>query len=614
MSSLHQGSVAAYRVPATITAVLLLLQPVSSLALSPQEVFAATAPSVAALVVLDSEGQPVRSYSATQVDAHRFVSVCDGLDPAQTVRLSLKSVVLTGKVSARDRERNLCLIEADGAPAQALVVQKQAPMVGSRVFAVSNALGLGVGFSEGVVSGVRHFPTGDYIQFTASISPGSEGGALVDAQGQWLGIADYRHRDGQNVNFASISAWALEVEQRAADQAEQLARFDAATALQKQQEWADLEAFSLGWRQREPDSADAWRFAIAAAKGLQHADAELAGWQALYRIGHDQWDAGLGLGQALLERRRTEEAVQLAQQLVTEHPEYAQTHELLARAQLATGSRQEAEGSYRRAIALAPWLIDAYQGLAALAQARGDSATAISIWSRLSGLYPDALGPRSRLIQAYLAAGQAAHAYSTLEKLPETDRDSAMGWYWRGVTLSGLKCPEAAVQAYRKSIERQPDPAATGWAWAGIGEAMAEMQRHSEAIAAFESASKAQPNDDGWRYQLAVNLKDGGRASEALTITKALTEKAPATAAYWRQHGFVLAVLGRPLEAIPAMERSLQIDPQQSKVWRALIETQQVAGRRQDARETYQKLRAIDTPAAEDIYHSALLPYEGEAP
>ena len=78
----------------------------------------------------------------------------------------------------------------------------------------------------------------------------------------------------------------------------------------------------------------------------------------------------------------------------------------------------------------------------------------------------------------------------------------------------------------------------------------------------------------------------------------------------WRQHGFVLAVLGRPAEAIPSLEKSLQIDSRQAKVWGALTETYQVAGRRDDAMRAYNQLRAVDGAMAEEIYRSVILPYE----
>jgi tetratricopeptide (TPR) repeat protein len=582
------------------------------LALSPQEVFSVSAASVAALEVLDEAGKQIGVYSATQIDARRFVSVCDVLDVAHAFRLSLNSAVFDGKITARDRERNLCLIEVERAGSRGITRQRQAPIAGSRVFAVSNALGLGVGISEGVISGIRHFPNGDYIQFTAPISPGSEGGALVDDQGQLLGIVDYRRRDGQNVNFASFAKWIDEVEKRSADNAEQLKRFDAATALLQQQKWRDLAALSSDWLRRQPDNSDALRFSVAAAKGLKNVDAELSGWKELRRVSPTQPDVGIGLGQALLASGRVKEALELGKQLVAEHREFAKARWLLARAYQLSGAIQDAEASYKEAIALDPWLLEAYPGLAGLAQARGDSATAISIWSRLSGLYPDVLGPRIGLVQAYLAAGKAARAYSALEKLPEKDKDGAVAWYWRGVVLARLERPDAAVQAYRKSLARQIEGA--DMVWAGIGFAMAEMKRYPEAIAAFESAIKTGPANEDWRYQLAINLKDGGRPGEALPIMASLIAKAPERAHYWRQQGFVLSVLGRPLDAIPAMERSLQIEPKQPKLWGALIEASQAAGRRKEARDAYQKLRAIDAKAAEDMYRTHILPYEDMAP
>jgi tetratricopeptide (TPR) repeat protein len=119
--------------------------------------------------------------------------------------------------------------------------------------------------------------------------------------------------------------------------------------------------------------------------------------------------------------------------------------------------------------------------------------------------------------------------------------------------LARLERPDAAVQAYRESLARQIEGA--DMVWAGIGFAMAEMKRYPEAIAAFESAIKTGPANEDWRYQLAINLKDGGRPGEALPIMASLIAKAPERAHYWRQQGFVLSVLGRPLDAIPAMER-----------------------------------------------------------
>ena len=577
-------------------------------ALEPTQLFAQTSPAVVVLETFDEQGQRLGSYSATVIEPERLVAVCDVLEPAATIRVAAKAGDVTARVAARDRERNLCLISAPGLAAAPIPLLTLPPPVGSRVFAVSNALALGVGISEGVVSGIRDFPTGAYVQFTAPISPGSEGGALVDDGGRLVGVIDYRRRDGQNVNFASAAQWIGEIEQRATASESRLKRFDHGMALAKKQQWDDLQALTSSWLKEEPAAKDAWRFVVAAARGQGNAEAELQGWQALYRIDSSSTEAGTALGHALMASGKLQEALDLALQLNAAHLEDAQCWLFLGHAQQASGQMAEAEQSYRRAVELDPWLIEAYRSTAVLAQMRGDSKTAIAVWKRLSGLFSNQLWPRTGLAGAYLAAGHPPLAWSTLGQVADSDADNALVWYLKGATLARLGCPEQAIQAYRKSLAHKL--ASADLAWAGIASTLAEMRRFPEAIAAMRSAVQAAPGNDEWRYQLAIILKDGGRAGEALAITAELVAKTPAESKHWRQHGFVLAVLGRTAEAIPAMEKSLQIESRQAKLWAALIECYQIVGRRDDAKRAYEQLRSIDGTMAESTYREAILPYE----
>lgn len=591
------------RVPLSCAFATLFLSAMASpvAALSPPEVFATVAPALVVLEVRDGEGRRAGSYSATRLAAGRFVTVCEILDGAASLQLGTGPQPLQARVVARDRERNLCLLAADGDAGPALPrARPSAP--GGRVFAVSNALGLGVGISEGVVSGVRRFSVGDYIQFTAPISPGSEGGALVDASGALVGIIDYRRRDGQNVNFASLAAWVDEIELRAARSVEQLQRYDAASALLKAGRWSELQTLSADWARREPDSADAWRFAVGAARGLKQGPQELDAWRALWRISPDRPDVGYGLGQALAAAGLRREALEHAQALAAAHREYAPARLLVAQARHAAGQYREAEASYREAIDLDPWQMPAYWGLADLARLRGDHATSISLYARLASLYPEAPGPRYGLAQAYLNANKPERAYGVLARLPDKDKDDAATWYWRGVVEARLGRPEAAIGAFRESLAR--DLQGPDRAWVGLGLAYYEMKRFPEAIAAFDAAHRANPGEPSWDYQLGVMQKDGGRSEEALARFQALAARAPDEARNWRQVGFTLSILNRQAEAVSALERSLQIDPAQAKVWAALIEARRLLGRRAAALDAYEKLRALDGQAAEEAWRA----------
>lgn len=580
----------------------------SARGLSPHEIFARLGSSVIVLESIDEKGQVIGSHSGTLIGAERVVALCSPIETATGLRVSTKSGDFDAKIFARDRERNLCLIRTPGLNAAPIPYASEPPATGSRVLAISNALGLGVGISEGVVAGIRHFPGGPYIQFSAPISPGSEGGALVDVQGRLVGIIDYRRRDGQNVNFASVAAWISDIEARDKAGQQRLSRFDGAMTLLKKKQWTELEAMASQWHREDARSSDAWRFAVEAAKGKNDAESERRGWEALYRLDPSSVEAGIGLGRHYLSSGNSKGALNLARQLQIEHAGDASFWLFQGQAQQASGRPQEAEQSFQRALEIDPWLTEAYRYLAELAQARGDAKTAIAIYRRLSGLYPQHIPQVIELTKAYLANGQLTQAWMTLAHVPADSVEHAAIWYWKGVTLSRLGATEEAIRAYQKSLERQLP--ASDWAWAGIGFELAAERRFPEAIAAFRTAVKLAPGVDEWRYQLGVHLKDSGRAGEALKIVTELVKKKPDEAKNWRQHGFVLAVLGRTAESIPSMEKSLQIDPRQPKVWSALIETYQKEGRREAVTRAYNQLRSLDGTMAEEAYRSNILPYE----
>ncbi|MGA1207384.1 MAG: S1C family serine protease [Litorivicinaceae bacterium] len=89
------------------------------------------------------------------------------------------------------------------------------PQVGAHVCALGNAFGLGISLTCGVVSqvGVQNIgfnPVEDFIQTDAAVNPGASGGALVNAEGELVGMlsAIFTKSDDVNsgVNFAISTA------------------------------------------------------------------------------------------------------------------------------------------------------------------------------------------------------------------------------------------------------------------------------------------------------------------------------------------------------------------------------------------------------------------------
>ncbi len=73
---------------------------------------------------------------------------------------------------------------------------------GQKVVAIGSPLGLFNSVSDGIISGFRVIDGVDMIQFTAPISHGSSGGAVLNMYGEVIGISTAGFDDGQNINLA----------------------------------------------------------------------------------------------------------------------------------------------------------------------------------------------------------------------------------------------------------------------------------------------------------------------------------------------------------------------------------------------------------------------------
>lgn len=73
---------------------------------------------------------------------------------------------------------------------------------GQKVVAIGSPLGLFNSVSDGIISGFRKIDGVDMIQFTAPISRGSSGGAVLNMYGEVIGMSTAGIDFGQNINLA----------------------------------------------------------------------------------------------------------------------------------------------------------------------------------------------------------------------------------------------------------------------------------------------------------------------------------------------------------------------------------------------------------------------------
>jgi len=97
---------------------------------------------------------------------------------------------------------DLAILKVDK-QSKSLPVKVEGQLVrGQKIVAIGSPLGLFNSVSDGIVSGFRDIRNMSMIQFTAAISNGSSGGALLDMQGRLVGLITAGFNDGQNLNLA----------------------------------------------------------------------------------------------------------------------------------------------------------------------------------------------------------------------------------------------------------------------------------------------------------------------------------------------------------------------------------------------------------------------------
>ncbi|MFT3720803.1 trypsin-like peptidase domain-containing protein [Pseudorhodoferax sp.] len=576
----------------------------------PARLFERLDPSVPVLEALDGQGEVIGTATAVAVGGGRFVAACTSIAGSDAIRLVAGGQSASAELKAHDARRNLCLLAAAGlgaVPAIEPAPGPGLPQVGARVFALSNALGLGVGLSEGVIAGVRRQGDMTLLQFTAPISPGSEGGALVDAQGRLVGIIDYRQRDRQNVNFALQAAAIAEIETRSVQDAHRQALLDRAPRLFRAADAEGLTQLAQDWTNRLPDDADGWAWLALAARLRNDAAAEEQAWRRAQQAEPSSF-ASLGIAGALLRQRRFAEAGTLAEGLLAQRQEDPAVWALLGLARHGAGELAQADEAYHKALSLDPWHGPAHEGLIALATGRGDHAAAAAAWARLVRLHPRQARLRWRLAESLLRSDQAARAWALLARLPADMADTGDGLFWQGATLVALGRPQQGADAFRASLAKAPsDPSRV---WSELGKVYQNFHRFPEAIAAHRQAVQLAPHVPDRRFWLAVALKDGGHIEEALTIDRALVAELPNEAGGWRQLGMASAAAQQTEASIAALERSLALDSTQARLWGLLIEQYHAAGRHQDVRRAYASLRGLDPTMAERSYRATIAPYE----
>jgi S1-C subfamily serine protease len=108
-----------------------------------------------------------------------------------------------------DETVDVALLKVPGYGLPTLTSTAATPTIGTKVVAIGSPRGLAQTVTEGIVSAKRIVEGRELVQISASISPGSSGGPVLDNKGRVFAIATSQISDGQQLNFAVPVRYAL---------------------------------------------------------------------------------------------------------------------------------------------------------------------------------------------------------------------------------------------------------------------------------------------------------------------------------------------------------------------------------------------------------------------
>lgn len=171
------------------------------------EQLAQLASSVVMIMIHDNSGQPFASGSGIMIGRKGYILTNNHVlseGKFFTVRIENDDKCYkTEQVIKYNQLLDLAVIRIDRELAPLPIYKGPQKLVrGQKVVAIGSPRGLFNSVSDGIISGFRKLDDVDMIQFTAPISQGSSGGAVLNMYGEVIGISTLEMIDAQNLNMA----------------------------------------------------------------------------------------------------------------------------------------------------------------------------------------------------------------------------------------------------------------------------------------------------------------------------------------------------------------------------------------------------------------------------
>lgn len=191
----------------TILLIFVFQSGIFSQELTPEQIFEKVDDCVVVTLSYDFRGNLSKQGSGVVIrDKGLIVTNCHVFIGCNKIEVKHKDQIIKHTdIIGLDLEKDILILKINENIFPSIQIgNSESLKVGQRVYAVGSPLGMENSLSEGLISGLRNMSDENksYIQITASISPGSSGGAVINSKGELIGVSTKSLWFGQNLNFA----------------------------------------------------------------------------------------------------------------------------------------------------------------------------------------------------------------------------------------------------------------------------------------------------------------------------------------------------------------------------------------------------------------------------
>jgi len=329
----------------------------------------------------------------------------------------------------------------------------------------------------------------------------------------------------------------------------------------------DIDALTMYGRGVEllerPDVPGNLRRAVTLFRSATDLDPAFA--LAWARLGRAYWETY----KSTSETKWASEAVTATSKALTLDQRQAEVWVSLAQIHDGTGRREEALADLDKALALQRNSDEAHGVMGQVLQALGRRDEAAAHYLRAIALRPDYWRHYNVLGAFYYSTGQYKEAIAAFTRVTELQPDNARGFHNLGATYYRVGDNRNALTHYEKSIAIEP----MAETHSAIGNIHYDEGRYDTALAAFQKAAEAAPNDGVLRGNVGdayarLNRLDAARQAwrDAVALDRQALEVNPNDATILARVALRLAKLGERAAAESDIARALTLGAGDSEV------------------------------------------------